>query len=309
MSSSSGNAASGGRSLPFDPSLLQPIVRSKRTPMACVECRRRQVKCSGTMPRCERCQKKGLECTYMSLSEQRSSTGGSISRSGTPQAAYGGAASAQTQQHPHTSRLAYQAQWAQGTQGYAAGTTYPAPQGWQAPSGQNSSTSQYTQQAGQGFNNVQVGYPQDYAQQAAYAQTQVPGAPHAGSEMYAQGYGSTAQQGYASGTTYNAYGHVVPAVDPRFAAYQTPQMGGAVSGDQQAAAYEGQFAQQVYHDPATGQMISADMTSGQQWADGTQVRGRQSFESPPSRGGLTAVYVPSVTQAYQNTGYLGPNQQ
>ncbi|KAI0643730.1 hypothetical protein C8Q79DRAFT_1012290 [Trametes meyenii] len=284
MSSSSSNPASGGRSLPFDPSLLQPIVRSKRTPMACVECRRRQVKCSGTMPRCERCQKKGLECTYMSLSEQRASTGGSISRSGTPQAAHGGAASAQTQQHPHASRLAYQAQWSPGTQGYAAGTAYPAPQGWQAPSGQSSSsTSQYTQQAGQGFNNVQMGYPQDYAQQAAYAQAQVPGAPHAGSEMYAQGFGSAAQQGYASGTTYNAYGHVVPAADPRFAAYQTPQMGGAVSGDQQTAAYGGQFAQQMYYDPATGQMISADMTSGQQWADGTQ--------------------------AYQNTGYLGQNQQ
>lgn len=34
----------GGRATQFDLSLLQPIVRSKRTPIACTECRRRQVK-------------------------------------------------------------------------------------------------------------------------------------------------------------------------------------------------------------------------------------------------------------------------
>lgn len=38
------------RTAPFDQSLLQPVVRSKRTPIACTECRRRQVKAS-----CHRC--------------------------------------------------------------------------------------------------------------------------------------------------------------------------------------------------------------------------------------------------------------
>ncbi|OBZ71779.1 hypothetical protein A0H81_08253 [Grifola frondosa] len=85
-SSSSPNSAS--RSTAFDPSLLQPIVRSKRTPIACTECRRRQVKCSGTTPRCERCQKRGIECVYIPLNQQRSASataGGQTSRAGTPQ--------------------------------------------------------------------------------------------------------------------------------------------------------------------------------------------------------------------------------
>ncbi|KAI0356708.1 hypothetical protein OH77DRAFT_227111 [Trametes cingulata] len=285
MSSSSGNAPPGGR-LPFDPSLLQPIVRSKRTPMACLECRRRQVKCSGTTPRCERCQKKGIECTYMPLSEQRSLTGGSISRSGTPQAAHGASAQAPPNaQQQQGSRLAYQAQWAQGAQGvqgYPAGTTYATPQGWRAPtSTQGGAASQYPQQAGQtaqGYANVPTGYPQGYAQQATYAQAQ--GVPD-GSEMYAQAYaGVTAQQGYATGT-YNAYGQVVPNTDPRYA-YQAAQMAGA-SGEQQVAAYAGQYAQQMYYDQATGQMISADAAAAQQWA--------------------------GSAQGYQGQGYPGQSQQ
>ncbi|KAI0366370.1 hypothetical protein BV20DRAFT_651720 [Pilatotrama ljubarskyi] len=234
MSSSSGNAPSGGR-IPFDPSLLQPIVRSKRTPMACLECRRRQVKCSGTTPRCERCQKKGIECQYMSLSEQRSATGGSISRMGTPQAAHGATGQTQVQARQQESRLVSQAQWAQGTQGYPAGTTYATvtPQGWRAStSAQGGSAGQYPQQVQtpQGHANVQMGYPQVHAQQAAYAHAQGVASIPGGAEMYTQAYGVTAQQGYAS-DTYNAYGHVLPSTDPEYV-YQAAQAAGAPGGEQ-----------------------------------------------------------------------------
>ncbi|KAH9894199.1 hypothetical protein C8Q73DRAFT_507499 [Cubamyces lactineus] len=227
MSSNSGNSSSGGRQLPFDPSLLAPIVRSKRTPMACVECRRRQVKCSGTTPRCERCQKKGIECVYMSLSEQRAVSGGSISRSGTPQATRGTSAHGQQQ---HSNRSAHAGQWAQGTQGYPAGTAYPAPQGWRAP---DDAQGQYVPQPGQAFPNVQMGFPQSYAQQAAYAQAHGGSTVPNGAGMYPQGYGAAAQQGYASGTTYPAYGQTIAPSDPRYA-YQAAQMGGVMGGEQQA---------------------------------------------------------------------------
>lgn len=80
----------------FDPSLLQPVVRSKRTPVACTECRRRQVKvdrllaslwrhsllsflsaqCSGAHPTCERCEKKGLNCEYMPIYMQKAAAAG-----------------------------------------------------------------------------------------------------------------------------------------------------------------------------------------------------------------------------------------
>ncbi|KAI0092582.1 hypothetical protein BDY19DRAFT_492985 [Irpex rosettiformis] len=58
-------------------SLLTPVIRSKRTPIACTECRRRQVKCTGGTPRCERCQKRGVKCEYIPCSQQKaaSSTG------------------------------------------------------------------------------------------------------------------------------------------------------------------------------------------------------------------------------------------
>ncbi len=172
----------------------------------------------------------------MSLSEQRS-TGGSISRSGTPQAA---GASGQAQQQQST-RLAYQAQWPQDTQALPTGTTYAAPQGWQGatPMQGSSSAGQYghAQSGGQGYPNAQMVYPQGYTQQqAAYAQSQGGVAvPDGGAQadLYAQGYGMAAQQGFASGTTYNAYGHGVTNMDPTYA-YQASQMGAGLPGvDQQ----------------------------------------------------------------------------
>ncbi|OJT07331.1 hypothetical protein TRAPUB_1797 [Trametes pubescens] len=209
----------------------------------------------------------------MSLSEQRS-TGGSISRSGTPQAA---GASGQAQQQQST-RLAYQAQWPQDTQALPTGTTYAAPQGWQGatPMQGSSSAGQYghAQSGGQGYPNAQMVYPQGYTQQqAAYAQSQggvaVPGGG-AQADLYAQGYGMAAQQGFASGTTYNAYGHGVPNMDPTYA-YQASQMGAGLPGvDQQGAPYGGQYASQMYFDQSAVQMMSADAAAAQQWAGNTQ---------------------------------------
>ncbi|KZT74576.1 hypothetical protein DAEQUDRAFT_753970 [Daedalea quercina L-15889] len=59
---------------PVDGSLLTPMVRSKRTPIACTECRRRQVKCSGGTPQCERCEKRGAKCEYIPIHVQRQQT-------------------------------------------------------------------------------------------------------------------------------------------------------------------------------------------------------------------------------------------
>ncbi|KAI0721941.1 hypothetical protein C8T65DRAFT_171382 [Cerioporus squamosus] len=254
MSNNSGNNSSSGRAPPpFDPSLLQPIVRSKRTPIACTECRRRQVKCSGTTPRCERCHKKGIECTYMPLSEQRGGTGGSISRSGTPVAPMHGGSG---HSHSHgSSRLAQSSGgWQTGGQGYPAGTGYPTPQGWQEPQYTGSQGSQ----SNQAYAGVPMAYQQGFDQQTAFAQASTQG----GADLYAQSY---AQQGYPSGTTYSGYGQTVQsATDPRYA-YQAAQM---MAGNQQSVAYAGQYAQQqVYFDPTTGQMIPADMAA--QWADNT----------------------------------------
>ncbi|PCH41631.1 hypothetical protein WOLCODRAFT_137505 [Wolfiporia cocos MD-104 SS10] len=69
--SNSSPSLSRDRAGPVDQSLLTPVVRSKRTPIACTECRRRQVKCTGGTPQCERCEKKGVKCEYIPIHQQR----------------------------------------------------------------------------------------------------------------------------------------------------------------------------------------------------------------------------------------------
>ncbi|KAJ3558653.1 hypothetical protein NM688_g798 [Phlebia brevispora] len=54
--------------------LMSPVVRSKRTAIACTECRRRQVKCTGTTPQCERCGKRGIKCEYIPCSQQKAAS-------------------------------------------------------------------------------------------------------------------------------------------------------------------------------------------------------------------------------------------
>ncbi|KAI0751289.1 hypothetical protein C8Q80DRAFT_564478 [Daedaleopsis nitida] len=258
MSSHSSNSSSSSSrsAMQFDPSLLQPIVRSKRTPIACTECRRRQVKCSGTTPRCERCQKKNIECTYMSLSEQRaSSTTGSGSRSGTPVSPALG--------HSHAARVAQApASWQAGSQGFSTGTSFPAPQGWRAESAQGSSISHFGGHAAQNqsYAGASVAYPQGYTAPAGYAQGG--STTQAGGAMYAQGY---AQQGYANGSSYEAYGPSVAGTDPGYA-YSAAQMG-SISGGQPSSTYVGQYSQQqqMLFDPTTGQMMPVNVAT--QWAD------------------------------------------
>ena len=123
--------------------------------------------------------------------------------------------------HSHgSSRLAQSSGgWQTGGQGYPAGTGYPTPQGWQEPQYAGSQGSQ----SNQTYAGVPMAYQQNFDQQAAFAQ----GGSQGGADMYAQSY---AQQGYASGTTYNAYGQTMSATDPRYAAYQTAQM---MAGNQQ----------------------------------------------------------------------------
>ncbi|KAH9853842.1 hypothetical protein C2E23DRAFT_97420 [Lenzites betulinus] len=272
------NPSGGARPPAFDQSLLAPIVRTKRTPMACVECRRRQVKCSGTTPRCERCKKHGFECIYMSLSEQRS-TGGPTSRSGTPHAVAStpGQTLHQHQHQHHAGRSASDArmnqqQQQQCMQGFPGGAGYPAAhQGWHGsnPAGTQTAAGQYASQGGHSAQGYQMGYQQEYMQQqqAAYAaRSQNSGGQlQPGAEVYAQGqvYGAAGEQAYAGGTAYNAYAHAVPGMDPAaYAAYQTAQMEGA--------AYGGQYAPQMYYDQTLGQMMAVDPAAAQQWAGGSQ---------------------------------------
>ncbi|KAI0771505.1 hypothetical protein BD413DRAFT_55775 [Trametes elegans] len=262
--STSSKSSSSSVPLAFDPSLLQPIVRSKRTPMACTQCRQRQVKCTGNIHGCERCAKKGLECVYMSLSDQRASSGGSISRTSTPGSS--GRSS--------SSRIGHQSQWSQGTQGaqaYPTGAPYPAPQGWREPSSTHgSSAGQYVPPAAQTFHGGQIGFQAGYgSQQTAYGQGPALGGAVApgGADLFAQGYG---QPGYAGGTTYNAYGHAMSSSDPRYA-YPPTQMGGVSGGDQPTSTFGNDYSSHhMFFDAATGQMVSADVATAQQWTENTQ---------------------------------------
>ncbi|KJA24934.1 hypothetical protein HYPSUDRAFT_65236 [Hypholoma sublateritium FD-334 SS-4] len=40
----------------------------KRTPMACVFCRGRKLKCDGNKPLCSNCDRRGLACSYSPVS-------------------------------------------------------------------------------------------------------------------------------------------------------------------------------------------------------------------------------------------------
>ncbi|KAE8337811.1 hypothetical protein BDV24DRAFT_177280 [Aspergillus arachidicola] len=46
----------------------------RRTELACLECRRRKLKCEGTRPSCSRCQSRRLECSYMPLHKGSNTT-------------------------------------------------------------------------------------------------------------------------------------------------------------------------------------------------------------------------------------------
>ncbi|KAI1792981.1 hypothetical protein LXA43DRAFT_1060316 [Ganoderma leucocontextum] len=256
--------------------------RSKRTPIACTECRRRQVKCSGTTPRCERCTKKNIECTYVSLSDQRA--GGPISRSGTPaqasqshshlgSSATAAAAASHAHAHGHgngysSGRLSHssasQLGWQAATsQGYSTpGSGYPAAsQGWQAGSPGSSPVAHGMQSnQNQAYAGVPMAFPNSYGQQATY-----PGQADAGDIFANQGY--AAQQGFPGGASYDPYGHAISTADPRYA-YQAAQMAAMAGEDPQSAAYMGQFSQQqtqMFFDLTSGQMISADVAA--QWAE------------------------------------------
>ncbi|KAI0698900.1 hypothetical protein BC835DRAFT_1304692 [Cytidiella melzeri] len=75
--SSQASAGKAGPKVSDSQPLLTPVVRSKRTPIACTECRRRQVKCTGGSPQCERCLKRGVKCEYIPCNQQKAASTGS----------------------------------------------------------------------------------------------------------------------------------------------------------------------------------------------------------------------------------------
>ncbi|KIL59978.1 hypothetical protein M378DRAFT_199955 [Amanita muscaria Koide BX008] len=44
----------------------------RRTPMACIFCRGRKLKCDGTRPSCANCNRRGIPCNYMPVGQQGS---------------------------------------------------------------------------------------------------------------------------------------------------------------------------------------------------------------------------------------------
>ncbi|KAJ6540529.1 hypothetical protein B0H19DRAFT_1077936 [Mycena capillaripes] len=58
---------------PPSESSLKAFTQRKRIYVACIHCRKRKVRCVTSAPdaRCERCTKKGLECEYLPVCEQR----------------------------------------------------------------------------------------------------------------------------------------------------------------------------------------------------------------------------------------------
>ncbi|EMD41014.1 hypothetical protein CERSUDRAFT_121607 [Gelatoporia subvermispora B] len=215
-------ASSRSVSSGFDQSLLQPVVRSKRTPIACTECRRRQVKCSGTSPRCERCEKKGVKCEYIPCNVQRSSSMGPVSaqppQSSPTLPAY---ASSRSSHSAHSAPLAWQDQ-TRDQHGYFPDPTYASRDAWHghaSVSASYASNQRYPQQPMQSAAMYGgMGYSQAYEAGAPYDQavpTQV-GSPH---QYTGQGFVASPEQGYSSDPSYDAYGQFgqgVPTGDMRY---------------------------------------------------------------------------------------------
>lgn len=142
--SSSSSTSTMNRASSIDPTLLTPV-RSKRTPIACTECRRRQVKCSGETPNCARCKQKGSKCEYIPCSQQRAQQSSTtapnaVSSSQNPAAVRNSAA------HSRSPSLGLEypsAQWQQSTrnQQYALESTYPSSVDWRTSSSTSNSTS------------------------------------------------------------------------------------------------------------------------------------------------------------------------
>ncbi|OCH95845.1 hypothetical protein OBBRIDRAFT_440506 [Obba rivulosa] len=196
------------RSAPFDQSLLQPVVRSKRTPIACTECRRRQVKCSGTSPRCERCEKKGVKCEYIPCNLQRSSSMGPVSAQ-PPRFSptLPTRTSSRTGHSVHSAPLPWQDS-TRNQHGYFPDPTHASRDAWQ---GQTSVSTTFSPDQHYPHQSMQsmamygdMGYNQMFEAGSPYGQS-VP--THVGSSQHHFGQGAPAgdmRYNYASGSSYQA---------------------------------------------------------------------------------------------------------
>ena len=147
--------------------LLTPVVRSKRTPIACTECRRRQVKvrffvfrhvwsslkplfqCTGTTPQCERCSKRSIKCEYIPCSQQKAASSSPPLRPTYPEHLVTPSPPYQSRPLLHRATASWQPDY------YADGhNSYHPPRDW---TGQDVGVSMSESQAkGQSFNGVPV---------------------------------------------------------------------------------------------------------------------------------------------------------
>ncbi|GJE88974.1 Zn(II)2Cys6 transcription factor [Phanerochaete sordida] len=43
----------------------------RRVPMACTSCRKRKVRCDGRKPGCVNCERRDVQCTYVSVADEQ----------------------------------------------------------------------------------------------------------------------------------------------------------------------------------------------------------------------------------------------
>ncbi|KAH9950070.1 hypothetical protein B0H21DRAFT_22484 [Amylocystis lapponica] len=240
-----------GNSPPFDSNLLNPVVRSKRTPIACTECRRRQVKCSGGTPRCERCEKKSIKCEYIPLHQQRmaSAAGGAMSRPQTPSDLYAYQAASSSRSAAGSSVAWRQQQQSLGNlPGYPGAPIQGDWQGQYPSATHDSSVQRYPQQALQSAQPYEgTSYSPPYNVSVAYAQG---GEPVGADQLGAQNTGVASHYGYPNSSVYGVYGQ--PAVSGMSGDH--PTYGYRLNPEQQMAApasQTGPFPAQYYQEGQT----------------------------------------------------------
>lgn len=193
-------------------------MRSKRTPIACTECRRRQVKvrhsmsgeaehtliqlaqCTGTTPKCERCEKRGMKCEYIPCSQQKAASNDSPPPQSLPSSGSHNGPNRQYSSDQYASQ-----QWQQSGAPFDSsyGSYGQQPVDWQGHPSQRTAS---LQQPRYGAHGLHAGQPLDAYSQSSYPHQQqysMMTASSAGS--YTQRPVVPSQQSYSGMAMQNGY--------------------------------------------------------------------------------------------------------
>ncbi|KAF9817662.1 hypothetical protein IEO21_03318 [Rhodonia placenta] len=261
-----------------DPNLLAPVVRSKRTPIACTECRRRQVKCSGGTPQCERCEKKGVRCEYIPIHQQRMAANTTMQHNQSAIHLYGYPSAQVSRSVPSSPDHWRHQQDQQAYPSYVPGAV-PSGQEWQQhyTGTPQVSSQRYTQQTVQSA-PAQLGfaYSQGYQTNESYhiasvntAQQYTRGSAAGAAEGYTQGQSVPSQYGYAG--TYDASAQAGGSAVSSNIAYSIPPTANEQLLSSQMTLPAGQlgsYQEQYYQGQHTGYDPSSP-TPGQEAPYGT----------------------------------------